>query len=227
MLEFMAVESEPYAFVNSNGEIAGLVVEIAKLISKESNIPFNISLAPAIRVVRELEAGRVDLSILTQTPHFERFAESIGIVSPTTMFLITLKRGSSFTEHSSLRQVLNVGFIRGGYYTDNFWQFVESKNFERVPLTTARVGFEMLIKKRIDMLATTERTLAFQIRQLNIAHNIEVVKKFEHTPAVLYLSKNRSSVRQPRQTLHKALLKLNAEGQIEKLLSQLKFSERK
>lgn len=223
-ITFLAVDSKPYGFLDSNNKPAGTMVTLAKLLSESAHVDLGVHVVPAGRILLELKSGSSDLAVLSEGGQVSEVADKVAFISEINMLMLRLKTEESNEQNQVKLLQPSIGYLRGGHYEPEFWHYLSSKDMLHVPFVTADAGFEMWLRGRIDFLAMSELTLVYNLKKYGIRHKIEVVKQFKHPDAYLFVSKRSSIHAQVLNQLTSTLQDLHAVGKIEEVVQHLKLS---
>lgn len=224
-LRFAVHDTLPFGYRDTNGVPRGTIVDIAKLISTETGIPINIDLVPVSRVVREMKTGNADLTILLDRANSVDSIEQVGLVENTRTVLTRLRNDKAFDDSHLNEKKFSLGFVRGAFYGKEFDTFLENKKVLPIQLVNAQVGVDMLLRGRIDYLASLEISLAHALLSQVKNERIEPVKFFKAYNSALYISSRTKNKETVKDSLAKALVSLNEKGLIHPIHQNLKIND--
>ncbi|HYE01019.1 MAG TPA: transporter substrate-binding domain-containing protein [Alphaproteobacteria bacterium] len=158
-------ETAPWASREADGRIAGLGVDIARLIAEEAGMPeARLVAMPGARVAAELAAGAADFTLTPRWPG----GESAGPFLAETLvvpFAAFARRGVALARPEDLRGLETVAIMRGIRYgtaaeSDPAIRWVEEKDLEQ--------ALRKLAAGRIDAVAGTSVAILAVARRLGL-----------------------------------------------------------
>ena len=161
-LDFHVIDSAPLGFLDENGEMQGVHVELLQYIAKQSGVCISLRLMPYARILRSLEEGTHDGGILFKYAQRANVVEFVAHIQDMQTVVVTNQQLqlSSFADLSSLV----IGKTRG---TDLSDEIALLENFQVVELTNYQQAAEMLHKGRIDAMAGSALVLFYQLSNLS------------------------------------------------------------
>jgi ABC-type amino acid transport substrate-binding protein len=221
-VSFVVMNATPYGFYDDDKQPAGIVVDIAKLISARAGLEFDIYLVPTLRIYKELDNGTTDLSMLPTGDAIDNIADRVAVISRMSSVVSTLKSNNMPVHSLNDLAGKRVGYVGGINYHESF---KVHKSLIKVPMLTTQTGIEMLLRERIDYLISSERTLAYQLTSKRISDSVKFAYELSSTETYLYVSKKSPSRDALMSLLPEVVAQLHSENKIEAILRRPKLSK--
>jgi len=158
----------PFAVIAADGEISGAVIDIVKSMQQQYDFKIELVGCPFPRCLKMLEEDDVDImGGLILTP--ER-ANKFHFVSPPYMVLpssfVFYARANSDIALNEYEDLLTkkIAVIRGAAY---FSRFDNDTRLKKVQALTEVNAFDMLFKKRVDLVIAVEETADYAAEIVN------------------------------------------------------------
>lgn len=158
----------PFAVIAADGEISGAVIDIVKSMQQYYDFEVELIGCPFPRCLKMLEEGDVDImGGLILTP---KRANKFHFVSPPYMVLsssfVFYARADSDLDLNTYEELLTkkIAVIRGAAH---FSRFDNDTRLEKVEALTEVNAFDMLFKKRVDLVIAVEKTADYAAQIVN------------------------------------------------------------
>lgn len=211
---------EPWA-KETQGEIHGIIPDIANAIEKESGINFSIQIKPYARVISELETGTIDLAVLSRYLSNDRFSDHLSTVFEQNVVLktkkgITIESLNDLDENSS---IVTIGTLRGTKLYPPL--FSNNSKLVRYQVQGFEQGLRMLDLNRIDAFLTIDKTSLYYSKKLGLHEKFETPAFFlRKLEASLQASKvSMGKKQQVYKQLESAIVKLRSKHTFRKIIS--------
>lgn len=176
---------KPWGISGANGEMSGLLVQFADELASESGMDYSNIMQPYPRVIHSLKSGYVDFAVLFDSPSARSIAVRVGEVVKTEIIVVAAEGARPIDTVDDLVG-MQVGYIRGSKYGPDF---DDADHFDRVPLNSAEQGLAMVLKGRIDAMASSDQSLYWAMDSMEIDHaNLSRILLLGETTGALYMS---------------------------------------
>ncbi|GAA6152492.1 hypothetical protein [Pseudoteredinibacter isoporae] len=184
LLQMVVTNIAPWGSLNK-GVPEGLYVNLLQDIGREWGKAYQLKVMPYARVVRDIEMGKADLSVLFDSPGASAAAHRILPLPPVDV--IVVMRDDLELKDLETRPEIKIGRLRLGFYGK---KALPVKDEQWLSINSIAQGVGMLERKRLHMLVTTAPAYKYALQQLNI-DSVEGVRA-EHVDSVrgsLFLSR--------------------------------------
>lgn len=179
----------PWGGLEENGRKTGLLDLFAEALADASGVTIENISRPYPRVIFEMESGQCDLAVMFSSPANGEFAQSLGTVVATNIMLIGRADSPDIKHLDDLGNKM-VGHIRGSRYGTAFDQH---PTILKVPVLTMEQGLNMLVRKRLDAMASADQTLYYTLREMGLSRlEIKPLLVLKTTTAELFISRKSS-----------------------------------
>ncbi len=203
----------PWGGKEKDGSSFGLIHDFFSALSARSAIESRVAVEPYARLLHSVRSGRSDFSMLYEN-NYEGLRKVTNLIE---VKIIMISKGrdkvaASLREFSGQR----VGYIRQTYYGQEF----ESADYlNKITMNNLNQGLVMLLHDRLDLLASTDRTLYQAMEELNISTEEVSLRYIVHNrPTALYISE-----KSPNTTLLPCIIDsialMKKDGQLEGIFS--------
>ncbi len=214
--KFATSTVKPWGFINAQGEEEGLLVHFEQELRLETGIAYENYLQPYPRVIHSLASGAVDFAVIFDTHAPKEQAIRVGDVTRPEIIIVA-KRGARTHESVEGLAGMQIGYIRGSKYGPHF---DEATHFTRIPINKMQQGIAMLLKGRIDAMASTDQSLYWSMDKMGVdASKLTKVISLGETTGGLYMSKQ-SARRDLLPIYRKALQRMEAKGTMARIFYQ-------
>lgn len=215
-LSFITIDVAPWASINPDtSEQEGAFVEIIKEVEKRTQKKINITLTPFARVDRELESGAHDCTILVARP--DELVIKGDIVSYHPIGFIA-RKGIIINSYEDIRP-LKLSVTRGASLTPEFDQ---DDSLQKEYDTDYLIGLRKVARGRLDAIVGAIPTLQFLAKQEDLQDDLEKPFPVVEVPLIFQCSKKSSNLAQ-MPTINSALMKIKADGTLEKIRARYYF----
>jgi ABC-type amino acid transport substrate-binding protein len=160
-ISFVAPILTPYAYYDSEGKLTGTQVELVNKINQISAFKLDVFPVPATRLMRTIRSGKADLAILIESKAANELGKKITLITKPSFMIVSLKSAKTVSSLGELKGH-TVGYISSAFYGENF---DNQTDIYKVPLLDNVKALDMLLLKRIDYLATSERGLVYLLNE--------------------------------------------------------------
>ena len=175
-------DQKPWGF-REDGELRGISVAFGKLLGKAIDHPITVDAAPYHRLLKDFEAGRMDLTLFLkdQQPH-----GAIPVVKILDVdIVLQAAKGITLTPDSDLSS-LRIGKMRGAMYSR---KFSENTDFECIEVNSYQQAMMLLRKGRLDAVIGTPMAIRYARKDLGLTEDdFAPMVKIDRVPAWLYAS---------------------------------------
>lgn len=167
VLRLVSTDVTPWGFVDKLGKPSGLHVELLQKISAKSGIPTTVVVEPYVRVVRDMQQGTADLSIMFDSPESHEIAHLLTPIEPVNVFLVSREQLSwrALLDKPNLR-IGQMG--RSNYGIEHF----QLKDSHFSPINTVVQGIAMLLRGRLDAVLCTSPAFSLALEELEVLTSV-------------------------------------------------------
>ncbi|MBB6522888.1 hypothetical protein [Pseudoteredinibacter isoporae] len=162
LLQMVVTNIAPWGSLNK-GMPEGLYVNLLQDIGREWGKAYQLKVMPYARVVRDIEMGKADLSVLFDSPGAEAAGHRILPLPPVDV--IVVMRDDLELKDLETRPEIKIGRLRLGFYGEKSLRVREE---QWLSINSIAQGVGMLERKRLHMLVTTAPAYKYALRRLNI-----------------------------------------------------------
>ncbi len=185
-IRFVSSTVKPWGYITSSGKPDGLLVRFVDELGRTAGLPYVNRLQPYPRVKHSLANGQADLAVLFSGPESERIGISLGAVVDTYIMLVGPAGRESIESLDEVQGKL-VGYIRGSRYGP---EFDNHEGIIKTPVNRMRQGLAMLLTGRLDAMASTDQTLFYTLRKMDVeVGRLSPLLVLGKTQGHLYLSR--------------------------------------
>ncbi|MGH1373342.1 MAG: substrate-binding periplasmic protein [Cellvibrionaceae bacterium] len=214
--KFATSTVKPWGFINEYGEEDGLLVRFEQELRLETGVAYENYLQPYPRVLHSLASGAVDFAVIFDSHAPKEHIIRIGDVT-TPEIIIVAKKGAPKRASMEDLKGMQIGYIRGSKYGAHF---DEATHFTRVPINKIQQGIAMVLKGRIEAMASTDQSLYWSMDKMGVdASKLSKVISLGETTGGLYMSKQ-SARRDLLPIYRKALQRMEAKGTMARIFYQ-------
>lgn len=226
----LQIVSDPYpplGYVNKNGEIVGITVEIIRALLKETQINGTFRMLPWARAYKLAQTDEnIAIYTLAKNKERERLFKLVGPVIQSKYYLFKLKKRHDIQLDSlSDAEKYLVGVVTD-YYSHKYLlsrEFKEEKNFEKVH--NSELNLRKFAAERVDLLISTEVDFNYQVIELGYDLN-HFEKALFVTSADSYIGFSRKTNNEIVKRFEQALDKIRADGTYDKILDRYRYGNR-
>ncbi|MGF1743279.1 transporter substrate-binding domain-containing protein [Vibrio profundum] len=146
-LKITTVDIVPGGFVGKNGRPAGMFYDVANKIAETAKVPYLNVLKPYARVVKDLESGEADITLLVSNPNLEGKVIKVAPIFTDKNVLVG-KPSLNIRSFEDLHGK-KVAIIRGVIYST---KFELDKNINKVEVNNYRQSVGLFLKGRVDAI---------------------------------------------------------------------------
>lgn len=214
-LRVVTLGVEPFGWVDAAGHAAGLFIDLAASLSRESGIPLLNTVAPYPRAVAMMKRGDADLMISIPNSKLDQVAQPLVFLFKGDIVVV----GRAGTRYNSLADLRGktVGQIRGAEYVQAFLDDAAIVKHETI---TTEQTVKMLLEGRFDAAIGFRHSILYTLRSMKLSRD-------KLGPALLVAQRDVSmyvarSVRDPGvvAALVKAMTALRERGVVRDLLER-------
>lgn len=162
LLQMVVTNIAPWGSLD-NGIPKGLYVNLLQDIGREWGKAYQLKVMPYARVVRDIEMGKADLSVLFDSPGALAAAHRILPLPPVDV--IVVMRDDLELEDLKTRPEIKIGRLRLGSYGE---ENLPVSDEQWLSINSIAQGVGMLERKRLHMLVTTAPAYKYALQKLNI-----------------------------------------------------------
>ncbi len=226
----MAGDVEPvFRYIDDNGQVIGIDIEIIDLVMKELKIPYKFTLIkPTARGVAEAKSGKVDM-LISKIMKEDR---KLYLIYPQETYrniawnFFIRKEDKGKIKYNSLDDLksLKVGATKSFAYTDDFW--AANLDLDVMPVNDRQI--DKLIAKRFDIVPMTTLSTLYKLK------NNGQIDKIAYLPKALVYTKlynvfTKASTYPNKKKLIKeydlVIRKLTESGQIKAIFDKYNYVE--
>ena len=166
-VKIVTEEYPPYNYIDTeNGEVTGVNTDVVRAILDRLAQTYEINVNPWARSYDlALEQPNVMIYSIVRTEQREDLFKWVGEIAPIDFYLIALKEGVSVNSLEGAKSYM-VGTVRD----DVIEQYLIEQGFEvgvNIDRTSSHVSnLKKLVAGRIDLIAVSDLTAAYQLKQL-------------------------------------------------------------
>lgn len=146
IIKIRTIGFTPYG-INTNGKLSGIYYDIANQIVTGAGYISHNSVAPYARIIREIQAGKIDMTIMFRYPELEDYVEYIAPLPSLKIVVIGLKH-ANFNDISDLNGK-KIIYLRGAKFSN---KIDNNDRIVKYPIKTFVQGIKMLIAGRADAI---------------------------------------------------------------------------
>lgn len=179
-LTLVVDESPPYSFLDADGNIEGLSVELVQMLASELSVPLETILCPWARCVQLVEQGTADVIVgLSKTPQREKkmhFITPAFFTGRQEFGFYTLSKDISINQYSDIKPLI-IGVLRGSMH---YPKFDKDQSLQKIQTTDIKSLINMLLAGHIDTFIHLKTTLPPYLQQYDQKNQIHQAS-FGHT----------------------------------------------
>ncbi|XOV79632.1 MAG: substrate-binding periplasmic protein [Aestuariibacter sp.] len=214
----------PYHF-EQEGKIIGLGITILNTIFERNQINFKLNdkvlVYPWARAVRELSSN--PRAIVISMSHTEQRASLFKLSEPLfyeSISLITLAEHDISLPHPDSIARFSIGAVRDDI-GEKLVKEMTSKPFRMIHVQTSEELIQLLIRKRVKVIAYSKDIIDYQIRQLGLPRkDFKVLKVMRDMPSTVAFNKDTDT--ELFHFVNENIKKLREDGTIAELLKRLR-----
>lgn len=156
----------PYGW-HEAGEPKGLLVDIAKAVDRELGVSHSVSLAPVSRVMRSIESGEYDFTIVYRGDKLNRKVDhllDVGCVQTAAMSMQE-RPINTVTDMNGMR----IAHTGSGYFVDTY---LPALAVHDVQVSNVDIMFRMALRGRLDAFIIDDAVLQSYRKGFDVAHSI-------------------------------------------------------
>lgn len=186
----------PYQYIDKQGELLGLDVELLKAIANEASCEIQFYEVPWKRHLLQVQSGKLDIAMGAS---FEKVRAQYAFFSAPTrqerVSLVVLKSRASNFGLKSLADIsrsdFNLGITRGYYYGEEFKQLMNRPTFRThvESMHSDQINYHKLFLGRIDGFLVDPVSMAHQYSMLPRAKPLSLLFDVNRAPVHLMFSK--------------------------------------
>jgi polar amino acid transport system substrate-binding protein len=207
----------PYQYLNANGEIVGLHIDIMNEIAHNENliieyIPFN----ETNKSIEALEKGIVDaiLGIVSNNDRNSMLASTNDISSATLCMLVRNENISRVLNPQDKRKY-SVAFELG---TISFSQLSELNSGNNLVMGNQKQLYDVLINKNVDAVIGVKESLVYMLEENGVGDSYTIVHNY--ISSVSYSILTRRNDRMLYNSINRGIGKILSSGKYEQLLDK-------
>ena len=224
---FVAEDLAPFHFSNTNGKADGILVDLARLLFKESGLHGSIVLVPMARALEQTQnVPNTYMLSLLRTPERDPHYEWIGQSFEAQAYLVGLRdRDDLQLNDLDDAKKLKVGTIRG-YSTEHYLKNAGFFTDENLLLSVNNEQlWGMLFHGRSDLVLTNFIGLEQEVRAAGFSPlKVKPYLHLPNFPGHLYIATGHHSNPEQMHKLTVALAMIKATGQYQALLDKWHIS---
>lgn len=176
----------PYTFVDSNQQASGLVLDIMRRIESEVGFELQVVSCPFPRCLKLAKEGKVDvIGGLIKTPERSRYLDFIEPaymeLNSSFVFYALKNKNLAVNEYEQLSGK-RIAVVRKAAH---FERFDKDIMLNKIMVPSEKVGMDMLLKDRVDIVIGVEDTADHALRFLNQDSNKLQKLNYRHTDKIL------------------------------------------
>jgi len=171
-LNFHVIHSEPLGFVNDEGQLTGVQVDIINAIAKNSGLCINTFLMPYPRIWQGIKLGKHDGGIVFKSESRSYMVDYVAKIRAVKVAVIT-RKPIEVNSYDDLKGI-SIAARRGIHLSERFdsdseLAIMEVNQYEQV--------IKMLIHDRVDAMAGSAFVLHYILRVNNGLEKVDFSKK--------------------------------------------------
>lgn len=220
-ISFVVPLLTPYAYYSEEGRLTGTQVELIKKLNATMDIKIDAFPVPVSRLMRTWGSGKSDLAVLIESDVSNELGEKVAFITQPKFMIVSLKSAKKVSSLSQLRQQ-SVGYLSSGFYGE---EFTKNTEMNKVPILDNVKALNMLLLKRIDYLATSERGLVYLLNEQKVFEKVVPQFVFHQSNAYVYLSKKSKHYSLLKNKLTPLLQAMDNEGVLKDIIDKWTFDD--
>jgi len=205
VIEIRTIGIPPYG-IQIDEKPSGVYFDAVNRLTSSAGYRVNNRIAPYARIIRELQAGVTDMSIMFKYKQLEDFVVYIAPLEPLKIVVMGLE-GTDFDSVNSLKGK-SIAYLRGAKFSD---AIDNDQEIIRVDTTSFTQGIKMLMLGRVDAIIGPLDPIMFKTEEITANKNIFGVPLIidERTPWLQVSKKSVDKVSVEKlQTIFQKMVKL-------------------
>lgn len=178
-LKAVTLEYAPSAFIDENGQPAGIHVDIAKEAFARMGIKYEISFLPWKRALKLVYEGKADC-IIDPAYNEERGKYCYFPKEPshTDQWCLFKKKGNNIFIDDDLKNIshITIGIVDSYEYGGRLQAALKEKLFKRIDRVAGNLLFKMVLNKRVDIVPGEKSNIFYNAKKAGVIDEIVVVK---------------------------------------------------
>lgn len=178
------IPEEPNRWINKNGKMVGIDVDIIDYIMKKMNISY--------KIILENSSARLEAMLRKDKPEYDmvftysksvdrekylKYAEESHISFSWNFFILkSNEKKFKFDSYADLKG-LKIGITKGMSYSDEFWEAVEEGTLTVDEIVKNELQLDKLLKKRIDAVPLNTKTTLYEAKREGVLGEITYLPK--------------------------------------------------
>lgn len=162
-LNMVSTNVMPWGYLDSAGQPAGLHVQILTQLGLSSGLDYQLKVEPYARVVRDVQLGRADVSIMFDSTESRSMAHFLASVELGSVFLVGHKNVS--WDQLVKKPKLRIGRMSHSNYGLAKLK-LEAQDF--VAINTVNQGVAMMLRGRLDGVICTSAAFSLALEKLKV-----------------------------------------------------------
>jgi|GEM_PF-2812214 len=207
-LKMVSTNVMPWGYLNAAGKPAGLHVQILTQLGRSSGLDYQLKVEPYPRVVRDIQLGRADVSIMFDSAESRAMAHFLAPVELGSVFLVGHK-------DVSWNQLLAKPKLRIGRMGHSNYGLAKlklaAKNF--VAINTVSQGVAMMLRGRLDGVVCTSSAFSLALEKLKVdsVNSLQAFHLTEINGAVFLSKRSRVKPEQLQRAAKAAVKKIGVQ----------------
>lgn len=214
-LRVVTLSIEPFGLLDAAGHAAGMYVDLAVSLSRESGIAFINTVVPYPRAMAMMVSGEADLVFSIPNSKLDQAAQPLAQLFKGDIVVVG-RAGTRYNSLADLRGKM-VGQIRGAEYVQ---AFVADPAISKHETISSEQTMRMLLEGRLDAAIGFRHAMFYALRSMKVSRErLGPTLLLSQLDVSMYLAR---SIRDPAvgATLVKAMAALRGRGVIKDLLER-------
>lgn len=223
----LQIISDPYpplGYVNKDGTIVGLTVDIIKALLKETGIKGRFYMLPWARAYLMAQTDEnILIYTLIKNEERERLFNLVGPIIKSEYYLYKLKKRNDIKIDSLNDAKKHLIGVVNDYYSHKYLisqGFKEKKNLDKIH--NSALNFKKFIAERFDLLICPEFDFKYQAKKFGYDLNI-FEKAYFVTSVDAYIGFSRKTDKKIVKSFKQALINIRANGTYDKISDRYKI----
>lgn len=173
-LNFHVIHSEPLGYVNTEGQVTGVQVDIINTVAKYSGLCINTFLMPYPRIWQGIKTGKHDGGIVFRSESRGYMVDYVAKIR-TVKVAVVVRKPIELNSYDDLRGI-SIAIRRGVHLSERFdndskLAIMEVNQYEQV--------IKMLMHDRVDAMAGSTFVLHYVLKSANGLDKVDFSKKLK------------------------------------------------
>jgi polar amino acid transport system substrate-binding protein len=154
----------PFAYINENNEMSGVMVRYLDLLTVDTGFEFELVLQPYARVLAGVKSGELDLALIFKNAQLEGYADFIGPASSSNVIVLP-QASVNLQTYDQLILLGRIAVVRSASFSKTFDEDTKLQKFFVKDYTQ---GINLLRMGRVDAVVGSVAGIEYNLQQLGL-----------------------------------------------------------